>query len=479
MPVEVTLPNLGESVDVAVVSRWLRFPGDHVAKDEPLLEVSTDKVDTEITSPASGLLQQVLAAEGDEVAIGGRLGFIDDGVQAAADEPATNGPTAVDPADPDPKRDGVDSVDAPVDRNVVPATPYVTPLVRRLAAELGVDLTALRGSGLGNRIRKSDVLAAAGAVAPPTIDAARLASDGDRSGHVVNPYLSPLIQLEIARRGLDAAALRGSGHCNRIRLADLAVRDAQPEARATRSDRTEKLTRLRSVIASRMVESLHTSAQLTTVVEVDVTAINDLRVTHGPAFHAAHGVKLSFTSFFLRAVVAVLPDFPALNASLNGDSQSVTYHGDIHLNVAVDTDRGLLAPLIRNAQSLDIAQFARATANLADLARSNAIGVDDLTAGTFTVTNTGSRGALFDTPIINQPQVAILGTGCVVARATVVRDQQGVEVIEIRNMVYLALTYDHRLIDGAKAADFLCAVKSRLEGADFIEELGVAGATSR
>lgn len=443
MPTSVTLPELGESVTDATITRWLRFPGDLVQQGEPLLEVSTDKVDTEVSAPASGRLSAVHAQEGDVLAIGAELASIDENVTPADEVVST--PTAA-LADEPPA-----------------AKPYATPLVRRLATDLGVNLAEVTGSGIGNRIRKADVLAAAS-----VIDEASTASAQTTS------YLSPLVSLKINRCGLDISSLGGSGRNNRIRLADLPLQHNSSDAAAARPDRTEKLSRLRSTIAARMVESLQTSAQLTTVIEVDVTDIDRLRMHFGPAFANANGAKLSFTSFFIRAVTDTLVDFPALNASINTDQKTVTYHGGIHLNVAVDTESGLYAPVIRDADKADIAQIARATADLAQRARANALTSDDLTSGTFTVTNTGSRGALFDTPIINQPQVAILGTGAVVARATVVRDERGSESVDIRSMSYLSLTYDHRLIDGADAARFLCAVKARIEGADFRSELNSA-----
>ncbi len=463
MPFVVTLPELGDSVSEATVGRWLSFPGDIVNEGDPLLEVSTDKVDTEISAPTSGRLGEVLVEEGQVLPIGATLAVIDDnptGAAQTAPEPAlpesaeaTAGitPTAAQP------------VDTPAEK------PYVTPLVRRLATEHGIDLSAVAGSGVGNRIRKSDILEAAAALVPASISApTSQAADGTSSA---NSYLSALVALRIRERSVDIKHLRGTGHRGRVRLADLPT-DLNHATNATRrADRTEKLSRLRTVIAKRMVESLHTSAQLTTVIEADVTAINELRRQYGPAFFAAHGAKLSFTHFFLRATVDTLIEFPALNASIAADGETVTYHGHIHLNIAVDTDRGLIAPVMRDADTLNIADIGTATASLADRARTRTLSPDDQTAGTFTVTNTGSRGALFDTPIINQPQVAILGTGAVEARATVDTDDHGSQTITIRDMTYLALTYDHRLIDGADAARFLTALKGRLETADFRDEI--------
>ncbi|MDX1888662.1 2-oxo acid dehydrogenase subunit E2 [Mycolicibacterium sp. 050158] len=479
------MPDLGETVTDATISRWLRFPGDFIVKDEPLVEVSTDKVDSEITAPASGRLTEIFANEGDVSPIGANLALIDDS-QSATDVDIPQGhpsetPVVTTHAHLVPATSTVDAphtnehpaaaMTLPTGVSHTPGTPYVTPLVRRLATELHVDLTTVTGSGVGNRIRKADVLAAADTAAAATADEEPTNATHDGKS-AANPYLSPLVSLTIQQRGLDISTLRGSGRHNRIRIADLSLNQRRTlTAVANRPDRTEKLTRLRKVIANRMVESLHTSAQLTTVVEADLTAINQLRGQYGAAFAAAYGTKLTFTSFFLRAAMDTLGDFPAFNASVDTADGTVTYHGATHLNVAVDTDRGLLAPVIRNADALDIAQMATAVADVADRARANTLTVDDLSGGTFTVTNTGSRGALFDTPIINQPQVAILGTGAVVARATVIRDDGGKETIDIRNMAYLALTYDHRLIDGGDAARFLTSVKARLETADFSLEL--------
>lgn len=470
MPVAVSIPDLGDGVADATVSRWLKFPGDVVDEGEPLVEVSTDKVDTEISAPASGRLSEITAQEGTVLPIGAEIAVILEHDATSGEVGSELKPAAAAPVAPAPTEHASDSdTVAPgvaESATAISARPYVTPLVRRLAADLGIDLAELKGSGIGNRIRKSDVLAAAtvaDAATPGDIQAPKMVSP--------NPYLSPLVNLKVVQRNLDVSTLTGSGHNQRIRLSDLSEGRDQPGRNTRRSDRTEKLTRLRKTIAARMVESLQTSAQLTTVVEVDVTEVNHLRQQYGPAFAAEHGVKLTFTSFFLKAVIDILPQFPALNASIDTSEGTVTYYGGIHLNLAVDTERGLYAPVIRNADSADITRLAVATAELAKRARANSLTNDDLTGGTFTVTNTGSRGALFDTPIINQPQVAILGTGTVGARATVVRDVTGTETVDVRSMAYFSLTYDHRLIDGAEAARFLTAVKARIEGADFASEL--------
>jgi 2-oxoglutarate dehydrogenase E2 component (dihydrolipoamide succinyltransferase) len=300
--------------------------------------------------------------------------------------------------------------------------------VRKLAADNGVDLATVTGSGVGGRIRKSDVLAAAAAKAAPAPAAAAPAAAAAPTAAAA------------------ASPLRG---------------------------RTEKMTRLRKVIAERMVESLQTSAQLTTVIEVDVTRISMLRQKVKKNFEATEGVKLSFLPFFAKASVEALKQFPQLNASIDMAEGTVTYHDGEHLGIAVDTERGLLVPVIRDAGDLNIGGIARKVADLAERTRTNKVSPDELSGGTFTITNTGSRGALFDTPIINQPQVAILGTGAVVKRPVVVTDETGSDSIAVRSMVYLALSYDHRLVDGADAARFLVAVKNRLEDGSFDGELGV------
>ncbi|MCU1605676.1 MAG: sucB, partial [Modestobacter sp.] len=308
---------------------------------------------------------------------------------------------------------------------------YVTPLVRRLAAEHGVDLSSVTGTGVGGRIRKQDVLAATAPAAPAAAPSAPAAPVASKPSSAASPDLT----------------LRG---------------------------RTEKLSRLRAVIARRMVESLQISAQLTTVVEADVTRIAQLRSRVKDDFAAREGVKLSFLPFFAKAAVEALKAHPSVNSSVDLEAGTVTYHDSENLGVAVDTERGLLVPVIQGAGDLSLAGIARKIADLAERTRTNKITPDELGGGTFTLTNTGSRGALFDTPIINQPQVAILGTGSVVKRPVVVQDPELGEVIAVRSMVYLALTYDHRIVDGADAARFLTTVRERLEAGQFHGELGLS-----
>jgi 2-oxoglutarate dehydrogenase E2 component (dihydrolipoamide succinyltransferase) len=427
----ITMPALGESVSEGTVTRWLKNVGDSVAVDEALLEVSTDKVDTEIPSPVAGTLLAIDVAVDTTVAVGARLGLIGTaaGVVSApatpppapvVAAPVVAAPVVAAPVTPPP---APVVAAAPVSQ---PADAYVTPLVRKLASELGVNLAQVKGTGIGGRIRREDVEALARPAAP-----AAVASVAATSATAKPPVVA-------------VSPLRGT---------------------------TVTMSRLRKVIAARMVESLQVSAQLTTVVEVDVTKIARLRDRAKASFESREGVKLSFLPFFAVAVCEALKQHPVLNSSVEGDQ--ITYHGAEHLGVAVDTERGLLVPVIANAGDLNMGGIARKIADLAARTRDNKVTPDELGGGTFTLTNTGSRGALFDTPIINQPQVAILGLGAVVKRPMVVRGEDGGETIAIRSMVYLGLSYDHRVVDGADAARFLVTLKERLEGGAFESDLGL------
>ena len=428
--VVVVLPALGESVTEGVVTRWLKSVGDTVAADEPLVEISTDKVDTEIPAPAAGTLTSIAVEADGTVEVGAEIARISTGASAPAAAPAAPAPPAPATAPPAPPAPAAPAPSAPSSSTDANAGSYVTPLVRRLAAENNIDLSTVAGTGVGGRIRKADVLAAVEArnAAAPSAPTATAAPVPAASAPAAEP-----------------SAMRGE---------------------------TKKLSRLRRVIAERMVESLQTSAQLTTVVEVDVTRIAALRQRVKGDFEAREGVKLTFLPFFCKAAVEALKVYPQVNSSIDMAAGTVTYHESENLGIAVDTDRGLLVPVIRDAGDLNIAGIARRIADLAERTRTNKVAPDELSGGTFTVTNTGSRGALFDTPIINMPQVAILGTGSVVKRPVVISDQ-GQDVIAIRSMVYLALSYDHRIVDGADAARFLSAVKDRLEAGAFEAELGV------
>ena len=428
----ITMPALGESVSEGTVTRWLKNIGDSVAVDEALLEVSTDKVDTEIPSPVAGTLLAIDVAVDTTVPVGARLGLIGGANAPVATAPVVAAPTP--PPAPVAAAPVAPVVVAPVAAAPVaqapisqPADAYVTPLVRKLANELGVNLATVKGTGIGGRIRKEDLVAAAPKSAPVAQSApAASAPSAPRPAVVAS---SPL---------------RGT---------------------------TVTMSRLRKVIASRMVESLQVSAQLTTVIEVDVTKISRLRDRSKATFEAREGVKLSYLPFFAVAVCEALKQHPVLNSSVEGDQ--ITYHGAEHLGVAVDTERGLLVPVIHNAGDLNMGGVARKIADLAARTRDNKVTPDELGGGTFTLTNTGSRGALFDTPIINQPQVAILGLGAVVKRPMVVKGEDGGETIAIRSMVYLGLSYDHRVVDGADAARFLVTLKERLEGGAFESDLGL------
>ncbi|HWH30170.1 MAG TPA: 2-oxoglutarate dehydrogenase, E2 component, dihydrolipoamide succinyltransferase [Mycobacteriales bacterium] len=517
MAVSVTMPRLGESVSEGTVTRWLKQEGDSVEADEPLLEVSTDKVDTEIPSPASGVLSSIKVQEDETVEVGVELATIDDGSGGGGDagaeqaggeqaqpepepepepepqqqEPQQQEPQAQQPEpqaqqpEPEPQAqpqqeqrpEPAPQAQASQSPAPQPAAPsgggggggggggegaYVTPLVRKLAAEHGVDLSTVSGTGVGGRIRKQDVLDAAGQQgarqAAPEQGQQPAASVPQQSRDTADAGRE---QVQQPARGTAAPAPA---------FADQAVKAA---ADTTVRGTTEPMSRLRKVIAERMVESLQVSAQLTTVVEVDITRIARLRAQAKDAFAQREGVKLSFLPFFALATLEALKQHPVVNASVDQDGGTITYHDGVHLGVAVDTERGLLVPVIHEAGDLNLAGLAKKIADLAERTRTNKVTPDELGGGTFTLTNTGSRGALFDTPIINQPQVGILGTGAVVKRPVVVDDPDLGEVIAVRSMVYLALTYDHRIVDGADAARFLVTVKERLEEGDFAAELGL------
>ncbi|MGM7677701.1 2-oxoglutarate dehydrogenase, E2 component, dihydrolipoamide succinyltransferase [Microbacterium sp. A94] len=440
---DVVLPELGESVTEGTVTRWLKQVGDDVAVDEPLLEISTDKVDTEIPSPVAGVLQEILAAEDETIAVGSVLARVGSGAAAAAPAPAAEAPAAAAPATPAPAPAApapaaaapAPAAPAPAAAPAAPAAPaaapvpaaapaadneqikYVTPLVRRLATQQGVDLATVTGSGVGGRIRKEDVLQAA-------------------ASQSAAPAAAP------APAPLEVSPLRGT---------------------------TQPMSRLRKVLAKRAVESMQQTAQLTTVVEVDVTNLANYRESVKAEFLKKTGDKLSFLPFFALAASEALQAFPIVNSTVEGEN--IVYPATENLSIAVDTERGLLTPVLRDAATKNIAEIAHEIADLAARTRDNKLKPDELSGGTFTLTNTGSRGALFDTPVVFLPQSAILGTGTVVKRPGLVK-VDGAEAIAIRSYVYLALSYDHRIVDGADAARFLGAVKARLEAANFAGDLG-------
>ena len=476
MSKSVKMPALGESVTEGTVSSWLKAVGDTVEADEPLLEVATDKVDTEVPSPASGVLLEIRVAEDETVEVGTVLAVIGDPSEAPAAPAPTPAPVPAPAPAPVPAPAPTPTpapapARVPAPAHVVPAvatTPvvaapsapartteapapsasavasaaYVTPIVRRLAREKGVDLTTVTGTGVGGRIRRQDVEAAAKA-----LEAARRAE-------------------EAAKAEREAKAAAGPEP-----VAPAPAKAARVVPDTTLRGRTEKMSRLRQVIAERMINSLSTSAQLTTVVEVDVTRVAALRARAKDDFLTRNGTRLTFLPFFVAAATEALKAHPKLNATIDG--KDVTYHDVEHVGIAVDTPRGLLVPVVRNAGDLNIPGLARRINDLAARTRENKVNPDELSGSTFTITNTGSGGALFDTPIINQPEVAILGLGAIQKQPRVVKDADGGDVIAIRSVCYLSLSYDHRLVDGADAARYLMAVKRRLEEGDFAGELGL------
>ena len=460
---EVTLPALGESVSEGTVSRWLKKVGDHVDTDEALVEVSTDKVDTEIPSPVSGTILEIRVEVDETVPVGSVLAVIGDASAAPAAPAAAPAPEPVAAPEPEPAPEPVAAAPEPVAAPVaaapvappapaaaapVAAAPqvantvaprrasdadtgdsYVTPLVRKLAAQHGVELAAVTGTGVGGRVRKQDV-----------IDAA-----------------------EAAKRAAPAPAAP----------APAAAAPAAPAAAvASQRGSTEKISRLRATIARRMVESLQVSAQLTATVEVDLTSISKLRARTKDDFKAREGASLSYLPFITKAAIEALKQFPKVNATIDTEAGTITYPNAEHVGIAVDTPKGLLVPVIKGAGDLNVAGLAKKIVDLAARTRTSQVTPDELTGGTFTITNYGSAGTLFDTPIINQPQVAILGTGALVKRPVVIDDDELGEIVAVRDMMYLSLSYDHRLVDGAEAARFLSFVKARLEAGDFAAELG-------
>jgi pyruvate dehydrogenase E2 component (dihydrolipoyllysine-residue acetyltransferase) len=469
---EVTLPALGESVTEGTVSRWLKQVGDEVQADEPLLEISTDKVDTEIPSPASGVLLEIRVEQDETVGVGSVLAVVGQPGAAptatepepepqpepepppqpepqadlqpppgAAPEPQPERPEP--PAQPEPEPQPAAAATSPTPTASADRAPaaeseagYVTPLVRKLAREHGVELSQVNGTGVGGRIRKQDVLAAAEAAK------ARAAAPPAEAPAPPPAAAAPAAAVAVP----EPSALRGT---------------------------TEKMSRLRQTIARRMVESLQVSAQLTAAVEVDLTEISRIRAKVKEEFKKREGASLSYLPFITKAAIEALKVYPKVNATIDTEAQTITYPDAEHMGIAVDTEKGLLVPVIKDAGDLNIAGLAKKIADLAARTRQNKVSPDELSGGTFTITNYGSAGTLFDTPIINQPQVAILGTGALVKRPVVVNDPKLGEVIAVRDMMYLSLSYDHRLVDGAEAARFLSTVKARLEEGAFGSEFGL------
>jgi pyruvate dehydrogenase E2 component (dihydrolipoamide acetyltransferase) len=475
---EVTLPELGESVTEGTVSRWLKQVGDSVAADEPLLEVSTDKVDTEIPSPTSGTLLDIRVQEDETVEVGTVLAIIGEAGAAATPSPQPEPspeperraapqpeperrpePQAQPAAQPEPqpqqqpkvaaataKEDARPEQHGPAAPATAAPTPvagdsdttYVTPLVRKLAKEHGVELASLNGTGVGGRIRKQDVLAAA--------EAAKQEAEAAKQAAAPPPAPAQPAAAAAPAPAAATSTLRGT---------------------------TEKMSRLRQTIARRMVESLQVAAQLTATVEVDVTAISQIRAKAKDEFKKREGATLSYLPFIAKAAIEALKIYPKVNATIDTEERTITYPDTEHLGIAVDTEKGLLVPVIKDAGDLSVGGLAKRIADLAGRTRQNKVTPDELVGGTFTITNYGSAGTLMDTPIINQPQVAILGTGALVKRPVVISDPRLGQVIAVRDMMYLSLSYDHRLVDGAEAARFLSTLKGRLEEGDFGAEFGL------
>ena len=454
---DVTMPELGESVTEGTITQWLKSVGDKVEVDEPLLEVSTDKVDTEIPSPVAGTLVEILANEDDTVDVGAVIARIGDENAAKSgssdsdsDDKAEKSEKSEDKAEPKAEEKKAEAKQAeekaeakaesksesksskPAAKQSKPAEgnlPYVTPLVRKLAEKHGVDLSSVEGTGVGGRIRKQDILAAAEGTSASGSSAKSDSPAGPRaSSYKVDP--------------------------------------AKQELRGT----TKKVSRIREITAKTTLDSLHAAAQLTQVHEVDMTRVAELRKANKQAFADKHGVNLTYLPFFAKAAVEALISHPNVNASYNAQTKEMTYHEQVNLGIAVDTEAGLLSPVIHNAQDMSLPELAQAIVDIADRARNKKLKPNDLSGGTFTITNIGSEGALTDTPILVPPQAAMIGTGAIVKRPVVLSEDEG-EAIAIRQMVFLPMTYDHQVIDGADAGRFMSTLRDRLENSDFTEDL--------
>ena len=542
MSYEVTLPVLGESVTEGTVSRWLKRVGESVAVDEPLVEISTDKVDTEIPSPVAGILLEIRVQEDETASVGAVLAIVGEPVETHAPaEPAPTEipttptmpiappappvpmppappvpvppapvippvpvppapvapPAPIPPAPPvPPAQPSVPPVPSPTGLDITPSpkeppttgthaiaepmsdAPYVTPLVRKLADENGVDLASIQGSGVGGRIRKQDILQAAAPESAPVQSAPELAP----VQHAPEPQPAPIVVPQpVQASPMPPAPIPAAPPVPPTPPVLMPTAPAVPETQAEEDNEpaprpvahsalagtTEKMSRLRATIARRMVESLRVSAQLTATVEVDLTLISRLRAQVKQEFMAREGVKLTYLPFIAKAAIEALKQYPKVNATIDTDAGEITYPDGEHLGIAVDTPKGLLVPVIKDAGDLSVSGLAKKITDLSIRTRNNQLTPDELAGGTFTISNYGSAGTLFDTPIINQPQVAILGVGAIVRRPVAVSDPSLGEIVAIRDMVYVSLSYDHRLVDGADAARFLTSIKIRLEEGDF------------
>lgn len=455
---DVEMPELGESVTEGTITQWLKSVGDTVEVDEPLLEVSTDKVDTEVPSPVAGTIVEILADEDDTVEVGEVIVRVGDDNAAAGSDDADDSPSE-DKEDKSNKKESASEKKAEhksegkeessksepkkeqskdSGKKNSGKVPYVTPLVRKLADKHGVDLNSLEGTGVGGRIRKQDVMAA---VEGGSADSSAQDKDAEKTS------------------GKDA---KKSG-------SNWSTKSVDPEKAELRGT-TQKVNRIRQITAQKMVEALQISAQLTHVQEIDMTAVSNLRKANKQAFADKHGANLTFLPFFVKATVEALVSHPNVNASYNADTKEMTYHADVNVAIAVDTPKGLLTPVIKKAQEKSLPEIAAEIVELADRARNNKLKPNDLTGATFTVTNIGSEGALLDTPILVPPQAGILGTAVIEKRPVVVTED-GQDAIAIRQMCYLPFTYDHQVVDGADAGRFITTIKDRLETADFESDL--------
>lgn len=473
---EVILPALGESVTEGTVTRWLKNIGDSVAVDEPLVEVSTDKVDTEIPSPFAGILTQIMVQEDETVDVGAVLAIVGDAASAAPAETAPAAPeAAAPPVEAAPAAPVAAAPVAPVATPPVAAAPVTPPAPVATAPAAPVPPVATPPVAAAPVAPEQAAPVATAPVAPATT--APVAAPEETSS---DPnYVTPIVRKLASEMGIDLGSIRGSGVGGRIRKEDLtaatpktapAAAQAPAEASPLRGT-TVPMSRLRKVLSERAVASMQQSAQLTSVVEVDVTKIAEMRQRVQAEFTQKAGTKLSFMPFFTLAAAEALAANPIINATV--EDTNIVYHGSDNISFAVDTERGLLTPVLKDAAHMSISTMAQTIADMAERTRSNKLTPDELSGGTFTVTNTGSRGALFDTPVVFLPQSAILGTGIVTKRAAVVKDADGNDAIGIRSMVYLALSYDHRIIDGADASRYLMQVKTRLEAGNFEANLGI------
>lgn len=468
---EVTLPALGESVTEGTVTRWLKNVGDSVAIDEPLVEVSTDKVDTEIPSPFAGTLTQIMVQEDETVAVGAVLAIVG---EAASVAPAADAPAAPEAAAPPAESAAAAPAAAPP--VAAPVAPVAAAPVAAPVAPVAAPPVAVAPVAAAPVAPAATIAPAAPVASQPTAPAQATGTDATSS----DPnYVTPIVRKLASELGIDLGTIRGSGVGGRIRKEDLtaatskavpAIAHTQAEASPLRGT-TVPMSRLRKVLSERAVASMQQSAQLTSVVEVDVTKIAEMRQRVQAEFTQKAGTKLSFMPFFTLAAAEALAANPIINATV--EDANIIYHGSDNIAFAVDTERGLLTPVIKDAANMSIAGMAQVIADMAERTRTNKLTPDELSGGTFTLTNTGSRGALFDTPVVFLPQSAILGTGVVTKRAAVVKDAEGNDAIGIRSMVYLALSYDHRIIDGADASRYLMQVKARLEAGNFEANLGI------